>query len=149
MIYIRERFTCVTVNLKYNVSSRGHLNVLFSVSSVQHFVSVFAAGVCNKLKWLLSWPLCLLLYYTVPNCSKPEWEKWFMLSFIASTLWIAAFSYVMVWMVNKQDKTSPVDWKLSHVYAVPECPQNETNIVEPKVKKQERQSRGEFAINRS
>uniref|UniRef100_A0A3P8WHW5 Solute carrier family 24 member 3 n=1 Tax=Cynoglossus semilaevis TaxID=244447 RepID=A0A3P8WHW5_CYNSE len=57
------------------------------------------AGVCNKLKWLLSWPLCLLLYYTVPNCSKPEWEKWFMLSFIASTLWIAAFSYVMVWMV--------------------------------------------------
>ncbi|KAG7512517.1 sodium/potassium/calcium exchanger 3-like [Solea senegalensis] len=57
-------------------------------------------GVCNKLKWLLAWPLCLLLYITVPNCSKPRWENWFMLSFIASTLWIAAFSYVMVWMVT-------------------------------------------------
>ncbi|CAJ1066995.1 sodium/potassium/calcium exchanger 3 [Xyrichtys novacula] len=58
------------------------------------------AGVCNKLKWLLAWPLCLLLYFTVPNCSKPRWENYFMLSFVASTLWIAAFSYVMVWMVT-------------------------------------------------
>ncbi|XP_071403269.1 sodium/potassium/calcium exchanger 3-like, partial [Centroberyx affinis] len=58
------------------------------------------AGVCNKLKWLLAWPLCLLLYFTVPNCSSPRWENWFMLSFICSTLWIATFSYVMVWMVT-------------------------------------------------
>lgn len=59
-----------------------------------------SAGVCNKLKWLLAWPLCLLLYFTVPNCSKPRWENWFLLSFAASTLWIASFSYIMVWMVR-------------------------------------------------
>ncbi|XP_068508739.1 sodium/potassium/calcium exchanger 3 isoform X2 [Syngnathus scovelli] len=58
------------------------------------------AGICNKVKWLLAWPLCLLLYFTVPNCSTPRWENWFMLSFVASTLWIAAFSYFMVWMVT-------------------------------------------------
>uniref|UniRef100_A0A8C4HT69 Sodium/calcium exchanger membrane region domain-containing protein n=1 Tax=Dicentrarchus labrax TaxID=13489 RepID=A0A8C4HT69_DICLA len=58
------------------------------------------AGVCNKLKWLLAWPLCLLLYFTVPNCSTPRWDNWFMLSFFASTLWIAGFSYIMVWMVT-------------------------------------------------
>ncbi|XP_077437436.1 sodium/potassium/calcium exchanger 3 [Vanacampus margaritifer] len=58
------------------------------------------AGICNKLKWLLAWPLCLLLYFTVPNCSTPRWENCFMLSFVSSTLWIAAFSYVMVWMVT-------------------------------------------------
>ncbi|XP_035518952.1 sodium/potassium/calcium exchanger 3-like [Morone saxatilis] len=58
------------------------------------------AGVCNKLKWLLAWPLCLLLYFTVPNCSTPRWDNCFMLSFFASTLWIAAFSYIMVWMVT-------------------------------------------------
>ncbi|XP_070697006.1 sodium/potassium/calcium exchanger 3 [Pempheris klunzingeri] len=58
------------------------------------------AGVCNKLKWLLAWPLCLLLYFTVPNCSTPRWDNWFMLSFVASTLWIAGFSYIMVWMVT-------------------------------------------------
>ncbi|XP_068455470.1 sodium/potassium/calcium exchanger 3 isoform X2 [Clinocottus analis] len=58
------------------------------------------AGVCNKLKWLLGWPLCLLLYFTVPNSSTPRWDNYFMLSFACSTLWIAAFSYVMVWMVT-------------------------------------------------
>ncbi|XP_046886257.1 sodium/potassium/calcium exchanger 3 isoform X1 [Hypomesus transpacificus] len=58
------------------------------------------AGVCNKFKWLLAWPLCLLLYFTVPNCASPRWERWFMVSFIASTLWIAGFSYIMVWMVT-------------------------------------------------
>ncbi|KAI1894768.1 hypothetical protein AGOR_G00119140 [Albula goreensis] len=58
------------------------------------------AGACNKLKWLLAWPLCLLLYYTVPNCASPRWERWFMVTFVISTLWIAGFSYIMVWMVT-------------------------------------------------
>uniref|UniRef100_A0A6Q2YQ94 Sodium/calcium exchanger membrane region domain-containing protein n=2 Tax=Esox lucius TaxID=8010 RepID=A0A6Q2YQ94_ESOLU len=57
-------------------------------------------GVCNTLKWLLCWPLCLLLFFTVPNCAKQRWERWFMVSFVSSTLWIAGFSYVMVWMVT-------------------------------------------------
>ncbi|XP_038582913.1 sodium/potassium/calcium exchanger 4 isoform X3 [Micropterus salmoides] len=52
----------------------------------------------SKVKWLLSWPLLLLLYLTIPNCAKPRWEKFFMLSFILSTVWIAVFSYFMVWM---------------------------------------------------
>ncbi|XP_029030961.1 sodium/potassium/calcium exchanger 3-like isoform X2 [Betta splendens] len=64
------------------------------------FVPFQCPGACNKLKWLLAWPLCLLLYFTVPNCTTPRWENWFMLSFVFSTLWIAAFSYVMVWMVT-------------------------------------------------
>uniref|UniRef100_A0A668VWY2 Sodium/calcium exchanger membrane region domain-containing protein n=1 Tax=Oreochromis aureus TaxID=47969 RepID=A0A668VWY2_OREAU len=61
---------------------------------------VSAAGGFNKLKWLLAWPLALLLYFTIPNCSTPRWENWFMLSFVSSTLWIASFSYIMVWMVT-------------------------------------------------
>lgn len=57
-------------------------------------------GCGSKIKWLISWPLLLLLFLTVPNCAKPRWEKFFMVSFILSTLWIAVFSYVMVWMVT-------------------------------------------------
>ncbi|XP_066550428.1 sodium/potassium/calcium exchanger 4 isoform X2 [Amia ocellicauda] len=57
-------------------------------------------GCMNKTKWLLSWPLLLILYFTIPNCAKPRWEKFFMLSFVLSTLWIAVFSYLMVWMVT-------------------------------------------------
>ncbi|XP_030637857.1 sodium/potassium/calcium exchanger 3-like [Chanos chanos] len=58
------------------------------------------AGVCSKLKWLGLWPLCFLLYFTVPNCAKPRWENWFMITFLTATLWIAGLSYIMVWMVT-------------------------------------------------
>ncbi|XP_072480586.1 sodium/potassium/calcium exchanger 4 [Notamacropus eugenii] len=54
----------------------------------------------DRAKWIFSWPLIFLLFITVPNCSKPRWEKFFMVTFILSTLWIAVFSYLMVWLVT-------------------------------------------------
>ncbi|XP_078518183.1 sodium/potassium/calcium exchanger 4 [Lissotriton helveticus] len=54
----------------------------------------------NRCKWAFSWPLICILYFSIPNCSKPRWENMFMLTFMMSTLWIAIFSYVMVWMVT-------------------------------------------------
>ncbi|KAL0595612.1 Sodium/potassium/calcium exchanger 3 [Plecturocebus cupreus] len=58
------------------------------------------SGKLETAKWAFTWPLSFLLYFTVPNCNKPRWEKWFMVTFASSTLWIAAFSYMMVWMVT-------------------------------------------------
>lgn len=55
---------------------------------------------CARIKWVITWPLGLLLYCTVPNCILPRWHRWFMVTFVASTLWIAVFSYLMVWMVT-------------------------------------------------
>ncbi|XP_056140427.1 sodium/potassium/calcium exchanger 3 [Lampris incognitus] len=57
-------------------------------------------GWCARLKWVISWPLGSLLYCTVPNCVRPCWHRWFMVTFVVSTLWIAIFSYLMVWMVT-------------------------------------------------
>ncbi|XP_059499912.1 sodium/potassium/calcium exchanger 3-like [Stegostoma tigrinum] len=57
-------------------------------------------GRCEAARWLLAWPLSFLLYHTVPNCALPRWEKWFLVTFLNSTLWIGVFSYVMVWMVT-------------------------------------------------
>ncbi|XP_064408070.1 sodium/potassium/calcium exchanger 3-like [Latimeria chalumnae] len=55
---------------------------------------------CDIFKWVVAWPVCFLLHYTVPNCVNPRWEKWFMATFFLSTLWIGIFSYIMVWMVT-------------------------------------------------
>ncbi|KAM4621822.1 sodium/potassium/calcium exchanger 3-like [Polymixia lowei] len=55
---------------------------------------------CGRLKWVVSWPVCLLLYCTVPNCALPRWKRWYLITFLLSTLWIALFSYLMVWMVT-------------------------------------------------
>uniref|UniRef100_A0A663M625 Solute carrier family 24 member 4 n=1 Tax=Athene cunicularia TaxID=194338 RepID=A0A663M625_ATHCN len=57
-------------------------------------------GKMNKIKWILTWPLIFVLFCTIPNCSKPRWERCFMMTFVLSTLWIALFSYFMVWMVT-------------------------------------------------
>ncbi|XP_019600881.1 sodium/potassium/calcium exchanger 4 isoform X2 [Rhinolophus sinicus] len=54
----------------------------------------------DKAKWVFTWPLIFLLCITIPNCSKPRWEKFFMVTFITATLWIAIFSYLMVWLVT-------------------------------------------------
>ncbi|XP_073923391.1 sodium/potassium/calcium exchanger 4 isoform X2 [Castor canadensis] len=54
----------------------------------------------DKAKWVFTWPLIFLLCITIPNCSKPRWEKFFMVTFITATLWIAVFSYFMVWLVT-------------------------------------------------
>ncbi|KAK2849039.1 hypothetical protein Q5P01_008873 [Channa striata] len=61
---------------------------------------VLPDGWCMRLKWLLSWPLSVLLHYTIPDCNLPLWERWYLLTFLSSTLWIALFSYLMVWMVT-------------------------------------------------
>uniref|UniRef100_A0A8D1ELP6 Solute carrier family 24 member 4 n=1 Tax=Sus scrofa TaxID=9823 RepID=A0A8D1ELP6_PIG len=54
----------------------------------------------DKAKWVFTWPLIFLLCITIPNCSKPRWEKFFMLTFVIATLWIAVFSYLMVWLLG-------------------------------------------------
>ncbi|XP_058505259.1 sodium/potassium/calcium exchanger 3 isoform X1 [Solea solea] len=53
-----------------------------------------------RLKWLLSWPVSVLLYCSIPDCNLPQWQRWYLITFLSSTLWIALFSYLMVWMVT-------------------------------------------------
>ncbi|XP_016087573.1 sodium/potassium/calcium exchanger 3-like [Sinocyclocheilus grahami] len=85
--------------------TKGDLGVGTIVGSAVFNILVII-GVCGifgrweQVRWVLSWPLGCLLYYSVPNCVLPRWERWFMVTFVASTLWIAVFSYLMVWMVT-------------------------------------------------
>ncbi|KAK0138564.1 Sodium/potassium/calcium exchanger 3 [Merluccius polli] len=58
------------------------------------------AGCWARVRWLIAWPISLVLYCTVPNCQVPRWRRWYLLTFLSSTLWIAFFSYLMVWMVT-------------------------------------------------
>ncbi|KAF7667634.1 hypothetical protein LDENG_00054620 [Lucifuga dentata] len=61
---------------------------------------IMPVGWWVRVKWLLSWPVSVLLYFTVPDCNLPRWEHCYLLTFLSSTLWIALFSYLMVWMVT-------------------------------------------------
>ncbi|KAH3707335.1 probable sodium/potassium/calcium exchanger CG1090 [Dreissena polymorpha] len=56
---------------------------------------------CWKLPlWLISLPLKLLFFVTIPDCTKPRWSRWFVVTFLMSLVWLSALSYLMVWMIT-------------------------------------------------
>uniref|UniRef100_T1IQP5 AD domain-containing protein n=1 Tax=Strigamia maritima TaxID=126957 RepID=T1IQP5_STRMM len=57
-------------------------------------------GVYTIVVWGITLPVQAILYYSIPNCHKQRWEKWYLLTFCNSMLWIAFFSYILVWMVT-------------------------------------------------
>ncbi|XP_055959254.1 sodium/potassium/calcium exchanger 3 [Patella vulgata] len=58
-------------------------------------------GFPSRIFWVAMLPVKVLLYITVPDCRKPGiWRKLFLLTFLSSIIWVAIFSYLMVWMVT-------------------------------------------------
>ncbi|GLD70276.1 sodium/potassium/calcium exchanger 3-like isoform X1 [Lates japonicus] len=73
--------------------------------------------------WRLpSWPVSVLLHCTIPDCNLPRWERWYLLTFLSSTLWRALFSYLMVWMVTIISHTESQKSSWHHFLAADQCP---------------------------
>lgn len=53
-------------------------------------------GFLDKALWAPSLPWYVLFMYTVPNCATEKWEKFYLVSFVGSIVWIGAISYFMV-----------------------------------------------------
>ncbi|XP_068174105.1 sodium/potassium/calcium exchanger 5 [Antennarius striatus] len=59
----------------------------------------------RRILWVLSLPIIVLLFLTVPDCRKRFWKKWFMITFFMSAVWISGFTYLLVWMVTVVGET--------------------------------------------
>lgn len=57
-------------------------------------------GYLLGFRWLLCYPIKMMLYCTIPDCRKARWERYFIATFVISLMWIAVFSYVTVWMIT-------------------------------------------------
>ena len=57
-------------------------------------------GFVSRVLWILALPVTCLFYVTIPDCRSERWEKWYLVSFFVSVVWIALLSYVLVWMVS-------------------------------------------------
>lgn len=53
-----------------------------------------------KATWILTWPIHLVFLFTIPDCEKPRFKKWFPLTFIMCIVWIGSLSYVVAWMIT-------------------------------------------------
>ena len=53
---------------------------------------------CSKrISYIALLPLILPMAITLPDTRRPNLKKFFPISFLGSILWIAVFSYLMVW----------------------------------------------------
>ena len=57
-------------------------------------------GLISRSLWVMGLPVICLFYVTIPDCRKDRWQKWYLVSFFVSVMWIAVLSYVLVWMVS-------------------------------------------------
>ena len=51
----------------------------------------------SKVMWIVSLPLMFPMWITIPDPQDERRKKFFPIAFVMSILWIAAFSYLMVW----------------------------------------------------
>ncbi len=51
----------------------------------------------KRIAYLLTFPLIFPLWLTLPDTRKAESRKYFIITFAGSIMWIAIFSYLMVW----------------------------------------------------
>jgi len=62
-------------------------------------------GFLSKAMWIVSLPLMVPMWITIPDPQDKKREKWFPIAFIVSILWIAVFSYFMVWWATVTGET--------------------------------------------
>lgn len=75
--------------------------ILFSVSlAEQRSVFSMPESDLKRILWVLSLPIITLLFLTIPDCRRRFWNKWFMITFLMSAVWISGFTYILVWMVT-------------------------------------------------
>ncbi|XP_013794480.1 sodium/potassium/calcium exchanger 2-like isoform X1 [Limulus polyphemus] len=54
----------------------------------------------KRLNYILMAPIIFPLWLTLPDVRRKEKRKWFPITFIGSIIWIAFFSYLMVWWAS-------------------------------------------------
>ncbi|XP_014258502.1 sodium/potassium/calcium exchanger Nckx30C isoform X2 [Cimex lectularius] len=54
----------------------------------------------KRITYLLVAPIVFPLWLTLPDARSPSGKKWFFVTFFGSIVWIAAYSYLMVWWAN-------------------------------------------------
>jgi len=55
----------------------------------------------ERVQYVVRLPLLLCLFFTVPDVRIPSRKKFFALTFVMSIVWVAVFSYLMVWLAEE------------------------------------------------
>ncbi len=104
------------------------------------------AGCGARLMWLVAAPIMLVLTTTIPDTQKPEYKKYYIVSFFMSVIWIAITSFFMVrWMILIGDAAGIPDviMGLTFIAAGTSVPDLLTSVIVA------RQGSGDMAVSSS
>jgi solute carrier family 24 (sodium/potassium/calcium exchanger), member 2 len=62
----------------------------------------------KRLTYLLVAPIIFPLWLTLPDTRSPRGKKFFPITFFGSIVWIAIYSYLMVWWANMIGETADI-----------------------------------------
>ncbi|XP_013403406.1 sodium/potassium/calcium exchanger Nckx30C isoform X2 [Lingula anatina] len=62
----------------------------------------------KRLTYILLAPIVFPLWITLPDVRRPEKKMWYPCSFIGSMLWIAFFTYLMVWWADSSGEAAGI-----------------------------------------
>lgn len=54
----------------------------------------------TQLTWIITWPIYLVFKFTIPDCDKNRFKKWYPLTFIMCIVWIGSLSYLVAWFIT-------------------------------------------------
>lgn len=58
------------------------------------------SGKLAQTTWIITWPIYLVFLFTIPDCEKKRFKRWFPLTFVMCIVWIGSLSYVVAWMIT-------------------------------------------------
>jgi solute carrier family 24 (sodium/potassium/calcium exchanger), member 2 len=68
----------------------------------------------KRLTYLLVAPIIFPLWLTLPDTRAPKGKKYYPVTFIGSIVWIAIYSYLMVWWANVAGDTADIPPEVCH-----------------------------------
>jgi len=88
--------TLLDIERGFRCAMRLDTQVIRELKKVHEVVKQLEETIGEQIIWYLSMPIYLPLHFLTPRPS----EKWFLVTFVQSLVWIAGFSFLLVWWVE-------------------------------------------------
>ncbi|CAO1318007.1 unnamed protein product [Diamesa serratosioi] len=105
----------VKINLKETTLGRPNGNLDTTLDSgndpedePEALSMAWPSGLKDRIIYLLVAPIIFPLWLTLPDTRTPRGKRFFPVTFIGSIVWIAAYSYLMVWWANVAGDTAKI-----------------------------------------
>ncbi|XP_071845941.1 sodium/potassium/calcium exchanger 5-like [Apostichopus japonicus] len=58
------------------------------------------SSLLRMIPWLISLPMFVAFYLTIPDPKKKRWRRCYPITFVIALLWIGSLTFILVWMVT-------------------------------------------------